>query len=54
MPKKAKLKKILIEILPFAPTWLDLENITLSEVSQRKSRATRFHSYVGYKTENNK
>ena len=25
------------EILPFAATWMDLENIILSEVSQRKT-----------------
>ena len=24
------------EILPFAPTWVDLENIMLSEISQRQ------------------
>ena len=24
------------EILPFAATWMDLENIILSEISQRK------------------
>ena len=26
-----------IEILPFAATWMDLENILLSEISQRKT-----------------
>ena len=25
------------EILPFAATWMDLENIMLSEISQRKT-----------------
>ena len=24
------------EILPFAATWMDLENVTLSEINQRK------------------
>ena len=30
------------EILPFAATWMDLENIILSEISQRKTN----HLYV--------
>ena len=25
------------EMLPFAPTWMDLESITLSEIRQRKT-----------------
>ena len=33
------------EILPFATTWLDLEGIMLSEISQRKIDIC-FHSYV--------
>ena len=28
------------ELLPFAATWMDLENITLSQVSQRKADIT--------------
>ena len=31
------------EILPFAATWMDLKNITLSERSQRQ---TLYHLYV--------
>ena len=38
------------EILPFVTTWMDLEIIMLSEISQKKLR-TIFHSYVGYNTE---
>ena len=26
------------EIIPFAATWMDLENIKLSEISQRKTK----------------
>ena len=42
------------EILSFATTWMDLKNIMLSEISQKKLRTVWFHSYVGYKTESNK
>ena len=36
-----------IEILPFAATWMDLENITLSEVSQtQKDNITWYHLQV--------
>ena len=34
------------EILPFATVWVDLGSITLSEISQRKTNAIWFHSYV--------
>ena len=33
------------EIMPFAATWMDLEIIILSEVSQRKTN-TLYHLYV--------
>ena len=33
------------EIMPFAATWMDLEIIILSEVSQRKKNTT-YHLYV--------
>ena len=31
------------EILPFAKTWVDLEDIVLSEVRQRKTNTVRYH-----------
>ncbi|KAF0870651.1 LORF2 protein, partial [Crocuta crocuta] len=34
------------EILPFAATWMELEGIMLSEISQRKTDIICFHSYV--------
>ena len=34
------------EILPFAATWMDLEGIMLSEISQRKTNAVWYHSCV--------
>ena len=34
------------EILPFATTWMDLEDITLSEISQRKRNTVRYHLYM--------
>ena len=34
------------EILPFAATWIELEGIMLSEISQRKTDILCFHSYV--------
>jgi len=40
------------EILAFATTWMDLESIMLSEISQRKTNTTGFHSYVEFKKQN--
>ena len=50
------------EIMPFAATWMDLEIIILSEVSQTETNAILYHLYVEskkndtneliYKTEN--
>ena len=34
------------EILPFAKAWMDLENIMLSKISQRKTNTIWFHSYM--------
>ena len=34
------------EIVPFATTWMDLEGIMLSEVSQTKTNNVCFHLYV--------
>ena len=34
------------KIMPFAATWMDLEIIILSEVSQRKANAIWYHLYV--------
>ena len=34
------------EIMPSAATWMGLEIIVLREVSQRKTNATQYHSYV--------
>ena len=41
------------EILPFATTEMDLENIMLSEISQTEKvkNYILFHSYATYKTE---
>ena len=43
------------EILPFATPWLDLESITLSELSQMEKEKNHVNSlYAGRKTESNK
>ena len=34
------------EIMSFAATWMDLEIIILSEVSQTKTNIIRYHLYV--------
>ena len=34
------------EIWPFAATWMELDGIMLSEISQRKTDTIWFHSYV--------
>ena len=34
------------EIMPFVATWMDLEIIVLREVSQRKTNAIQYYSYV--------
>ena len=34
------------EIMPFTATWVDLENIILSEVSQIKTNIIWYHLYV--------
>ena len=42
------------EILPFAATWMELEGITLSEISQRRTDIICFHSYVEFEKLNRK
>ena len=37
------------EIMPSAATWMDLEIITLSEISQRKSNIKWYHVYAALK-----
>ena len=41
------------EILPFATTWMELEDITLSEINQsEKDKYHMFHSYMEFKKQN--
>ena len=40
------------QILPFATTWMELEGIMLSEISQRKTKIIRLHSYEDFKRQN--
>ena len=42
------------EILPFASTWMNLEGITLSEISQAETNTVWFHLYVESKKQMNK
>ena len=43
------------EIQPFATTWMDLEIIILSEISQtERLKKSQCHLYVGYKPKINK
>ena len=42
------------EIMPSAATWMDLENIILSEVSQIKTNIMRYLLYVESKNNTNK
>ena len=34
------------EYLPFAATWMDLDGVTLSEISQTKTNTVWYHLYV--------
>ena len=34
------------EMLPFTPTWMDLEGIMMSAINQRKTDAMWYHLYV--------
>ena len=38
-------------MMPFAATWLDLEIIILSEISQRNTNIIKYHLYVESKKE---
>ena len=40
------------EILPLATTWMELENIMLSEISKRKTNTVWSYSYVEFKKQN--
>ena len=37
------------EILPFASTWMDLEGIIISEISQRKTNTECYHLHADSK-----
>ena len=41
-----------IDILPFGATWVDLEGITLSEMSQTKTNSVQYHLYMESKIYN--
>lgn len=34
------------ETLPFVTTWMELEGITLNEISQKKTNSVQSHLYV--------
>ena len=36
------------EILPYATTWMELEGVMLSEISQRKTKIIGLHSYEDF------
>ena len=38
------------EIMPLAATWMDLEGIMLSEITQTKTKTLCYHLYVESKT----
>ena len=40
------------EMLPFATTWMELEGIMLSEISQRKTKTIWLHSYEDFRRQN--
>ena len=37
------------EIMPFAPTWIQLEMIILSEVNEKEANTIWYHLYMAYK-----
>ena len=39
-------------VLPFATTWMELEAMMLSEISQRKTKILCLHSYEDFKRQN--
>ena len=40
------------EILPFATTWIELQRIVLSEISQTKKNTVWFHLHMEFKKQN--